>query len=237
VAVKADPFDHFSGFDNSLPTFTISPAPRGLRHLTVGAGSLSADLFHHTRDTLTSLELRWSQGDGHVLEQPKASMDHVTHFTLKMPTSPDQAELHPNLGAFVGFLPGLTRLTVHDLWPQQLEELLLSLAPAVRLAELATVLWEPHPTDFGRRRAKQAEIAAEWEAALQRCVRLPAMGQLRRLRLSVRRWGATFGDEDDEGEMHRYLFLYGRFRKEEWVTFAREVAAAGIELVLGPLEQ
>ncbi len=214
--------------------------PSGLRELAVDSPLLPAELFRPSQTTLTTLELTWPANLAGVhLASFAASLSNVTKLTLhKVFRSMTALELSPEIVSLMGSLPRLSHLSLTKLWPTQLEHFLSNtLQSSKTLSQLITSLWDPSPTgiflaELNYQADARARARAEWEPALKRCVKLPALRGLHK-------WSVTIERAEKHNRLRPRPGQSGDGETYERVAFPaleEAAAAAGIELVLGPAD-
>ncbi len=218
----------------------LSPWPGNLRHLTLSSSHVPLDLFRGSASTLTSLELQWApQEPTKELSAMKGTLPQVKRLIIHIPTGSQTFNLSGALVDFVSSMPHLSSLTLTRIWPQQLEQALADLQPGQQINHLQVSLWQPPDARPHLEPAEANAVALDWEPTLRRCVRLPALGSLSRWKLALSDMDEDSSEDEDQDpgrQVSAGFFEQWPYQRVEWAQFMAEAKAAGIELVLDPLE-
>ncbi len=189
-------------YDEPMPspqTISFDPWPANLTHLALDSNEFPFELFKHSAETLTKLELAINnQSQLTALESLVPVLPQLSALNLTRLSPDDPFALSPNLVAFVGALPALATLELTRVTPLQLEHLLVDLPPGSPVRKLATTLLIMEEEDDEWWDADYvAEYMAEWVPTLRRCAKLPAARGLKEWKMGL----ATSCFDDSTGAL------------------------------------
>lgn len=212
--------------------------PTTLTYLSIDKANYPSKLLTASASTLDSLELRWTSPDqlGTLLSAAPL-LTKLYQLSIHEAFGPlagtPQAEVPPDLIAFINSFPLLNLLQLDSIYPAQLADVLDALAHPP--AALATSILTAEVDELDEPRTYDADQAAAFMASIVRCSASRGLKGVGKWRFEVLDDGAGWLENLTGAQMDNLFGEDGFEQAQAWKRFKDDVGKRGVRLFYGPV--